>query len=247
MEMERLREIVLDADTPAGRRFDRGVQILIVISLAAFTIDTLPNLEPQTRAYLGYIEVTSLMLFTMEYLLRLYVSPDRFKFATSFFGVIDLIAILPFFIYSGVDLRPLRILRILKLFRHSKALLRFQKAVVIAKDEFVLFFFTTVMMMYMAAVGIYYFENAAQPDVFKSVFHSLWWAVITLTTVGYGDIYPITAGGRVFTFAILLIGLGIVAIPAGLVSSALSTARELEEQERLTNEDANTAPPKPPS
>ena len=79
-------------------------------------------------------------------------------------------------------------------------------------------------------MGIYYFENGAQPDVFKSVFHSLWWAVATLTTVGYGDIYPITAGGKVFTFFVLMIGLGIVAVPAGLVASALSKARMEEEQ-----------------
>ena len=76
---------------------------------------------------------------------------------------------------------------------------------------------------------IYYFENEVQPDVFSSVFHSLWWSVTTLTTVGYGDAYPITAGGRIFTFLVLIIGLGVVAVPAGLVSSALSLARQMEE------------------
>lgn len=76
--------------------------------------------------------------------------------------------------------------------------------------------------MYVSGVGIYYFENAAQPEVVKSVFDGLWWAIITLTTVGYGDVYPITAGGKVFTFIILLIGLGIVAVPTGLLASALS-------------------------
>jgi voltage-gated potassium channel len=85
-----------------------------------------------------------------------------------------------------------------------------------------------VILLFLAAVGIYYFENQAQPERFRSVFHSLWWAVATLTTVGYGDVYPITAGGRIFTFFVLLIGLGIVSVPAGLVSSALSKAREFE-------------------
>jgi voltage-gated potassium channel len=86
----------------------------------------------------------------------------------------------------------------------------------------------TIVLLYFAAVGIYYFENPAQPDAFVSVFHSLWWAVATLTTVGYGDVYPVTTGGRIFTFFILLIGLGIVSVPAGLVASALSKAREEE-------------------
>jgi len=85
------------------------------------------------------------------------------------------------------------------------------------------------MLLYFSAVGIYYFENEAQPDKFASVFHSLWWSVATLTTVGYGDVYPVTVGGKVFTFLVLLIGLGIVSVPAGLVASALSKARAMED------------------
>ena len=95
-------------------------------------------------------------------------------------------------------------------------------------EELVLFVAATVVLLFLAAVGIHHFESEAQPDVFTSVFHSLWWAVATLTTVGYGDVYPITAGGRVFTFAVLLVGLGVVSVPAGLVASALSKAREME-------------------
>ena len=84
------------------------------------------------------------------------------------------------------------------------------------------------MLIYPSAVGIYYFENEAQPEIFVSVFHSLWWSVVTLTTVGYGDVYPVTTGGKVFTFVVLIVGLGIVSVPAGLVASALSKAREME-------------------
>ena len=85
-----------------------------------------------------------------------------------------------------------------------------------------------VMLIYLSAVGIYYFEHEAQPDLFASVFHSLWWAVVTLTTVGYGDAFPVTLGGRTFTFAVLMAGLGIVAVPTGLLASALSRVREEE-------------------
>jgi voltage-gated potassium channel len=83
--------------------------------------------------------------------------------------------------------------------------------------------------LFITSAGIYSFENEAQPEVFKSVFHSAWWSIVTLTTVGYGDVYPITLGGRIFTFFVLIIGIGIVAVPAGLVGTALSKARSLED------------------
>ena len=89
-------------------------------------------------------------------------------------------------------------------------------------------------------LGIYFFENTAQPEVFTSVFSSLWWAVITLTTVGYGDMYPITVGGRILTFVILMIGLGIVAVPAGILSASLSKARELQKSEQNKDSEDQT-------
>ena len=82
------------------------------------------------------------------------------------------------------------------------------------------------------SAGIYYFENEAQPEVFQSVFHSTWWSIVTLTTVGYGDVYPITVGGKIFTFFVLMIGVGLVSVPAGLVASSLKKARDLEDEER---------------
>lgn len=92
----------------------------------------------------------------------------------------------------------------------------------------VLFGAIALITFYLSAVGIYYFENPAQPEKFSAIFDSMWWALATLTTVGYGDVYPITAGGKVFTFFVLAIGLGIVAVPTGLIASALSKAREEE-------------------
>ena len=103
------------------------------------------------------------------------------------------------------------------------------KALIIAREEIILFVAVAAILLWIASVGIYHFEHEAQPESFASVFHSLWWAVATLTTVGYGDVYPITTGGRIFTFFVLLIGLGVVSVPAGLVASALSKARELED------------------
>lgn len=232
-----LQAIVERSDTRAGRTFDIFVQALILISIISFSLETLPNLDAGTRKLLGIIETVIVVIFSVEYLLRIYVADKKLDYIFSFYGIIDLIAIIPFYISSGVDLRSLRIFRMLRLFRimklirYNQALLRFTKALTIAKEEIVLFSVVTIMLLYLAAVGIYYFENAVQPDVFSSVFHSLWWAVATLTTVGYGDIYPITVGGKIFTFFILMIGLGIVAVPAGLLASALSKVR-MEDQEK---------------
>ncbi|UTW12631.1 two pore domain potassium channel family protein [Marinobacterium rhizophilum] len=86
-------------------------------------------------------------------------------------------------------------------------------------------------MIYLAAVGIYYFEHAAQPEMYRSIFDCLWWAVVTLTTVGYGDIYPVTVGGRLFTFLTLMIGLGLLVVPTGIVTSALSAVRNNQEED----------------
>ncbi|MDA1094571.1 MAG: ion transporter, partial [Acidobacteria bacterium] len=173
-------------------------------------------------------------LFTIEYGLRIAVADDRWRFVRSFSGLIDLVAVLPFYVSLGIDLRSvravrlLRLLRILKLARYNSAIVRFQRAVVVAREELLVFLGIAVGLIYLSAVGIYYFENAAQPDVFASVFHSLWWAVVTLTTVGYGDVFPVTLGGRIFTFFVLMAGLGVVAVPTGLLASALVQVREEE-------------------
>jgi len=235
---EAIRKIVDSTDNFFGKVFTYTVQSLIVISLITFSIDTLPDLSLEAKNYLNIIEVLTVGIFTLEYLLRFIVAEKKLKFIFSFYGLVDLVSILPFYISSGLDLRAirvfrlLRLVRILKLFKYNQAINRFHRALVIAKEELILFGFVAVIMLYLSAVGIYYCENAVQPEQFKSVFHSLWWSVTTLTTVGYGDMYPITASGKVFTFLILTIGLGIVAVPTGLVASALSQAREDDAKER---------------
>ena len=118
---------------------------------------------------------------------------------------------------------------ILKLFRFNKSLVLLKDAFLKVTSEMILFVFITTILLYVSAVGIYFFENSAQPEQFKSIFHSLWWAVTTLTTVGYGDMYPITIGGKIFTTFISLIGIGIVAIPTGLLASSLTSIMKEKE------------------
>lgn len=235
----RLRRIVEDTDTTAGRTFDWIVIALIIYSIITLSVETLPGLGQVALQYFWYSEVVVTLVFTVEYALRVYLAERKREYILSFVGIIDIVAIMPFYLtlalgLGGVDLRSVRafrlfrILRLLKIGRYNKAVARFHRAFQIAKEEMVLYLFLTVILLYVSATAIYYFENPVQPEAFKSIIHSLWWALATLTTVGYGDVYPITAGGRIFTFFVLMVGLGIVAVPAGLVASALSQARREE-------------------
>jgi len=205
---------------------------LIIYSVICFSIETLPDLSPEAIKFLRYSEIATVAIFTIEYLYRIYTAPNRINFIFSFYGIIDLIAILPFYLSFAVDLRTmrlirfLRLLRILKLVRYNQALGRFSKAIYLAKEELIIFTLASMVLLFLSAVGIYHFEHAAQPDVFRSIFDSLWWSVATLTTVGYGDIYPVTLGGKLFTFFVLMIGLGLIAVPTGIVASALSAVRQ---------------------
>ena len=217
------------------------IQVLIVISLVSIAVETLPQLPPRVGQILRIIEFFTVVVFTAEYVARLIASKPSIRYVFSFYGLIDLVAILPFYLSAGVDLRSvrafrlLRLFRLLKLTRYSAAVRRFHRAFLIAKEELLLFGAAAIIVLYLSAVGIYYFENTAQPEKYASVFHSLWWAIATLTTVGYGDVYPVTIGGKVFTFIVLVIGLGVVAVPTGLVAAALSKARE---EEKASGEEA---------
>lgn len=211
------------------------IQVLIVLSLLSFALETVKSLPYAVREGLSLFEAFCIGVFTIEYLLRLKLSTSARAYAFSFYGLIDILAIAPYYIAAGLDLRSvrvfqlLRLIRIMKLGRYSIAVQRFHRAFVLVKEELVLFGFVASCILYLAAVGIYYFENEAQPDKFGSIFDSLWWAIATLTTVGYGDVYPVTVAGRAFTFLVLLSCLGIVAVPTGVIASALAKAREQEE------------------
>ena len=230
-----LRDTVQRSDTPAGRAFDFVVLFLIAFSIVTLSIDTLPDLSPVTKRLIDISEIVITALFTIEYGLRIVTSERKMKYIFSFYGFVDLVAILPFYLAMGLDLRAIRVVRVFRLFhilkltRYSRAMTRFGRAVSYAKEEAFIFLLATVILLFLSAVGIYYFEREAQPDQFGSIPHSLWWAVATLTTVGYGDVYPVTVGGKFFTFFILMCGLGIVAVPAGLIATALTKIRQNED------------------
>ena len=155
-----LKTIIEKNDTKFGRIFDLFIQFLILISLVSFSIETLPDLSTETSDFLWIIEVVCVIIFTFEYFLRIFVANKKLKFIFSFYGLIDLIAILPFYIASGIDLRAIRIFRILrifrafKIFRYSKAINRFKNAFSAIKEELIVFFFATIFLLYVSSVGV---------------------------------------------------------------------------------------------
>lgn len=222
---------ILDGTHPrVGRGVALAIYALICASAVVIALETMPDLSMRTNAWLVGTEIVILILFLFEYALRLTCSENPLKYAFSFWGIVDFLAVIPALVFLLPDfatiraIRLLRILRLLKLFKANRALDRISKALNKAKAEFAIFFFIACVALYLAAVGIYHFEHEAQPDGFSSIPESLWWAIATFTTVGYGDVYPITAGGRIFTGLVMLIGIGIIAVPAGLVTAALTEA-----------------------
>jgi voltage-gated potassium channel len=215
-------------------RWELPIEILVVANLIALAFETLPDLSPFWRQALWRFEVFCAIVYTVEYAIRLHLARPRWKYVTSFYGIVDLLAIVPFYLALAFNMqavrafRLLRLLRLFKLIRYTNAVQRFRRAFAIARDDLVLFGVSALIVLYLASIGIYHFEHDAQPERYSSVFDSLWWAVATLTTVGYGDIYPITPGGRLFTFVVLMLGLGFVAVPSGLIASALSRVRAEE-------------------
>jgi voltage-gated potassium channel len=176
-------------------------------------------------------------VFTIEYVLRAATAKRPLGYVFSFWGAVDLIAIAPFYILNA-DLRAARALRLLRMFRAMKLLRynaaaeRLQAAFFKVREELLVFGALASIIMFLSATGIYYFEHEAQPDTFGSIPESLWWSAVTLTTVGYGDAYPKTLFGRLFTFFVLVIGLGVVAVPTGLIASALTDVRRQEREGR---------------
>lgn len=210
-----------------SRVFDLTVQGMILVSVVTLTLLTMSSLPPGLRAVLRGVEAFSLAFFLVEYGLRIHAAERKLDYLFSFWGIIDFLAIVPALIFMSANteafraVRFLRIVRIVKLGRYSAALVRLQRALAKVVPEFAVFSFLCLIVFFIAATGIYFFEREAQPGAFPSIPAAMWWAVATLTTVGYGDLYPITVGGKLFTSIIVMIGLGLVSVPAGLLATAL--------------------------
>ena len=214
--------------------FDKFVYLLIIANVLAMILESHVSIRNVYGDYFLIFEAISIYIFSFEYLYRIRLAyldnrlKGVWKYVFSTFGLIDLISILPFYLnqFVKVDGRFLRILRlfrltrIFKLGRDSSSLKLFVKALKGVRNELKFTLFLSVLAILFSASAIYYLENEAQPDKFSSITESIWWATVSLATVGYGDVYPITAGGKIFASIISLIGIGIVAIPTGIISAS---------------------------
>ena len=223
------------------------IQFLILASAVTYVVESdREQLEVDPYAIHFFIlDVVFLVLFSIEYALRVYIEPRKRDFIFSFYGMIDLLAILPsLFLVPGFRvLRILRFLRIFRVFKATRFILavdRLTEALREIQQELLALVILSLMFVYLAACGIHYFEREVQPEAFGSILDSMWWAVVTLTTIGYGDVYPTTSAGKVFTALVALVGVGLIAIPSGLLASVLTQARVEEEQaEENAEEDEN--------
>jgi len=209
---------------------DKVSLFMVIYSLVNYTLETSQESDLvgiETPAF--WISV----FFAAEYVARLCLIKEKKQYAKSFLGIVDLLSFLPIVLSLGsLDtrflhvIRTIRLIKIAKIMRYDKALSRLILVFFKVKDELIIFILLTMVALYLASVGIFYFESSGQPETFGSIGKCLWWALVTLTTVGYGDAIPMTEGGRLFTGLVLIIGVGLVSVPSGLFAAALSATKK---------------------
>ena len=219
---------------------------LIIGNVIAVLLESINSIYKDYQWYFDIFEHISILIFTVEYILRFWSVVEknpldsewrqRWKYITSGAAIIDLLAILPAYLnfFVQIDLRflrTLRLLRLLKLTRYFVSLQILLRVIEREKGSFQAVIFILSIMIVMAAAGIYVVESRAQPDVFSSIPASMWWAVVTLTTVGYGDVTPITPAGRFLGALITILGVGLAALPAGILASGLASELEQRKQQ----------------
>ena len=228
----RLHEIIYEADTKEGKLFDVLLLILIIASLIVVMLESVKSISSQYSAYLDYAEWVITILFSVEYVLRIISIKKPKEYIFSFYGVIDLLSTIPkyisYFLISGGSalavlraLRLLRVFRILKLARFVGASNHFVKALKASKTK-ILVFLSFVVIVSIILGTIMYLIESNEDSGFTSIPRSVYWAIVTLTTVGYGDIAPATALGQFLASIIMILGYGIIAVPTGIVSSEMT-------------------------
>lgn len=212
---------------------------LIILNVFAIVLESFEPLRLQYKMHFYFFEIFSVFIFTGEYILRIWSSniiPEykklitgNLKFAITPLALIDLFAVLPFYLpFIGIDLRLLRVLRIFRIFRLFKiaryvvALSFINQVFKKKKEELIISLIFTLFLLLIASTLMYYVENEAQPENFSSIPETMWWGIATLTTVGYGDIYPITPLGQLLGGVIAVIGIGLFALPTGILASGFS-------------------------
>ena len=241
-------------DTRLDRVVDRFIMALIVLNVGAVLVETVEEISAPLSHYFRAFEIFSVVVFTAEYLLRLWSCTSdpryagrlrgRLRYATSPMALVDLLAIMPFYLeFFAVDLRFVRSLRLFRLFRafklarYSASMRTLGNVLRSKREELLVTLFVVLIMLVFASSAMYYAEHDAQPDKFASIPGSMWWGVATLTTVGYGDVFPITPVGKVLGAMIAVLGVGLFALPTGILASGFA-----EEIQRTKKKEATICP-----
>jgi voltage-gated potassium channel len=233
------------------------LMVLILLSCAGIVLETVDSLRENYGAFFRGLEIFAVIVFTIEYILRLWVAPlnpryagrfGRLRYMISFFGIIDLLAILPFYLpfFFTTDLLLIRFLRVFRLFRlfklnrYVESLNKLDDVVRNKKEELLVTLAMLVMLLLFSSSLMYLIENEAQPDKFPDIPSAMWWGLATLTTVGYGDVFPVTGLGKLLGGFIALLGIGMFALPTGILASGFA-----EEIQKSRDKKKKTCPPCP--
>ncbi len=226
----RMTTVIFGTETPAGRNFDLALIVCIVLSVLVVALGSVAPIQARYGPVLDGLEWVFTILFTIEYVARLWSAPNTAAYAYSFFGVVDLMAILPTYFGAFIPgagilvvvraLRLLRVFRVLKLFKYLHEAELLLTALKASRQKIAVFVFTVLILVLIFGSCMYAIEGAAHG--FTSIPRSIYWAVVTLTTVGYGDISPQTTLGQALATIIMIMGYGIIAVPTGLVSVELA-------------------------
>lgn len=250
---KRVFEIISKAEDGdrASKIFDWSIMILIALSIISIILESFANIYEKYHSVFQVFEVITVVVFTIEYLLRIWTADLLFpeakhphlKYIFSFMAIIDLLAILPFYVpFISADLRFLRMMRLFRLFRllrvfklgrYFEALQIIVKVIRTSGPQLIMSVVICFFVMLFSAIIMYTVENPVQPEQFPNVISSLWWAICTLTTVGYGDVYPITHVGRFFASLISLVGIGIIAIPTGIIAAGFNQVITREKEDTV--------------
>ena len=235
LNRSKLHEIIFEADTTAGKRFDIVLLFAILLSVAIVMLESVPEYQEKYGSLFLVLEWIFTIFFTIEYVLRLYVVHRPIKYATSFFGVIDLLSIIPTYLtllLGGggglIIIRGLRLLRVFRIFKLANFLKEGQIIMAALRNsrDKILVFISFVLVMVCIFGSIMYLVEGSQNEDFDSIPRSIYWAIVTLTTVGYGDIAPATPIGQFIASVIMILGYAIIAIPTGIVSSEIASKSE---------------------
>lgn len=228
--------MIFEADTRAGKAFDVALLITILVSVLAVSLETVEAVEQRYGDLLVAIEWTITILFTIEYVLRLLCVASPWRYATSFFGIVDLLAVVPTYLsvlipgsQSLVVIRSLRLLRVFRVFKLGHFLTEaaaLRRAMWEARGKIVVFLTTVLIAVSIMGSAMYLVENFNRPsEQFTSIPQGIYWAIVTMTTVGYGDIVPETAVGKFLAAILIIMGYSLIIVPTGFVSAELVGAK----------------------